>query len=92
MAERWFKEAVIYCLEVEAFLDTTGDGTGDLRGVIARLDYLSRLGVTTLWLNPIHASPYRDDGYDVTDYYSVNPRIGSLGDFVDLVNEVASGE
>ena len=90
MAERWFKEAVIYCLEVESFLDTTGDGTGDLRGVIARLDYLSRLGVTTLWLNPIHASPYRDDGYDVTDYYSVNPRIGSLGDFVDLMNEAES--
>ena len=90
MAERWFEEAVIYCLEVETFLDTTGDGTGDLRGVIARLDYLSRLGVTTLWLNPIHASPFRDDGYDVTDYYSVNPRIGSLGDFVDLVKEAES--
>jgi maltose alpha-D-glucosyltransferase / alpha-amylase len=90
MAERWFKEAVIYCLEVETFLDTTGDGMGDLRGVIARLDYLSRLGVTTLWLNPIHASPRRDDGYDVTDYYSVHPQIGSLGDFADLVNEAAS--
>src|SRR3954469_13427429 len=90
MAERWFQEAVIYCLEVESFLDTTGDGMGDLRGVIARLDYLARLGVTTLWLNPIHASPRRDDGYDVTDYYSVHPQIGSLGDFADLVNEASS--
>jgi len=90
MAERWFKEAVIYCLQVETFLDTTGDGMGDLRGVIARLDYLARLGVTTLWLNPIHASPRRDDGYDVTDYYSVHPQIGSLGDFADLVNEASS--
>src|SRR5690349_14729091 len=85
--DRWFKEAVIYCLEVESFLDTDGDGIGDLRGVIARLGYLARLGVTTLWLNPIHASPWRDDGYDVTDYYSVHPRIGSLGDFVELINE-----
>jgi maltose alpha-D-glucosyltransferase/alpha-amylase len=90
MTQRWFKEAVIYCLEVETFLDSDGDGWGDLPGVIARLDYLARLGVTTLWLNPIHASPRRDDGYDVTDHYSVHPRIGSLGEFVELVNEAAN--
>jgi maltose alpha-D-glucosyltransferase / alpha-amylase len=90
MADRWFEEAVVYCLDVETFLDTNGDGIGDLRGVIARLGYLARLGVTTLWLNPVHASPRRDDGYDVTDFYSVHPQIGSLGDFVDLIDEAAN--
>jgi maltose alpha-D-glucosyltransferase/alpha-amylase len=87
MTERWYKEAVIYCLDVDTFQDSDGDGVGDIRGLISRLDYLSRLGVTCLWLNPIHPSPGRDDGYDVTDYYGVNPRIGSLGDFAELVHQ-----
>ena len=84
MSERWYKEAVIYCVQVDLFADSDGDGCGDLSGLIGRLDYLSRLGVTCLWLNPIHPSPRRDDGYDVTDYYGVDPRIGDLGDFVEL--------
>jgi maltose alpha-D-glucosyltransferase / alpha-amylase len=84
MSERWYKEAVIYCVEVESFQDSNGDGIGDIRGLITRLDYLSRLGVTCLWLNPIHPSPHRDDGYDVADYYAVDPKLGSLGDFVEL--------
>jgi len=87
MPERWYKQAVIYCLDVETFQDSDGDGFGDLRGLISRLDYLARLGVTCLWLNPIHPSPNRDDGYDVADFYGVDPRIGSLGDFVDLVHQ-----
>ena len=66
----------LYCLDVETFADSDGDGVGDLRGLIGRLDYLARLGVTCLWLNPIHPSPGRDDGYDVTDFYSVDPRLG----------------
>jgi maltose alpha-D-glucosyltransferase / alpha-amylase len=85
MDERWFKKAVIYSLDVETFQDSNGDGIGDIRGLIARLDYLARLGVTCIWLHPIHPSPDRDDGYDVADFYGVNPRIGSLGDFVELV-------
>jgi hypothetical protein len=85
MEERWFKEAVIYSLEVNAFQDSNGDGVGDIRGLIARLDYLSRLGVTCLWLNPVHPTPNRDDGYDVTDFYGIDRRLGSLGDFVELV-------
>src|SRR5436305_1722563 len=85
MSERWYKEAVIYCLDVDVFQDSDGDGYGDLRGVISRLDYLSRLQVTTLWLNPIQPTPNRDDGYDVADYYNVDPRLGTLGDFTELM-------
>ena len=87
MPERWYKEAVIYCLDVETFQDSNGDGIGDLAGLTSRLDYLERLGVTCLWLNPIHPSPNRDDGYDVADYYNVDPRIGTLGDFVQFMHE-----
>jgi maltose alpha-D-glucosyltransferase / alpha-amylase len=87
MSERWYKEAVIYCLEVESFQDSDDDGIGDLRGLISRLDYLSRLGVTCLWLNPIHPTPNRDAGYDVSDYYAVDSRLGSLGDFAELTAE-----
>ena len=87
MGEHWYREAVIYCLDVDTFQDSNGDGIGDLRGLISRLDYLSGLGVTCLWLNPIHPSPRRDDGYDVADHYGVQPEIGSLGDFVELVHK-----
>jgi maltose alpha-D-glucosyltransferase/alpha-amylase len=87
VSERWYKEAVIYCADVETFQDSDGDSFGDLPGLMSRLDYLSRLGVTCLWLNPIHPSPNRDDGYDVADYYGIDPRLGSLGDFVQLALE-----
>jgi maltose alpha-D-glucosyltransferase/alpha-amylase len=89
MSSRWYEEAVIYSVEVETFQDSDGDGFGDLQGLTARLDYLARLGVTCLWLNPIHPTPHRDDGYDVADYYGVDPRLGSLGDFVDLTRHAA---
>lgn len=87
MSERWYKEAVIYCLEVETFQDSNGDGYGDLAGLTSRLDYLARLGVTCLWLNPIHPTPNRDEGYDVADYYGVDPRLGTLGDFAELTSK-----
>jgi maltose alpha-D-glucosyltransferase/alpha-amylase len=86
MTDRWYSEAVIYCLDVETFADSNGDGVGDIRGLIGRLDYLARLGVTCLWLHPIHPTPNKDDGYDVTDFYGVDPRLGSLGDFAELLH------
>jgi maltose alpha-D-glucosyltransferase / alpha-amylase len=90
VSERWYKEAVIYSVEVDAFSDSDSDGCGDLPGLTSRLDYLARLGVTCLWLNPIHPSPLRDGGYDVSDYYGVHPRLGTLGDFVELAGQASS--
>jgi maltose alpha-D-glucosyltransferase/alpha-amylase len=90
VSERWYKEAVIYCVEVDTFQDSDGDGCGDLPGLTGRLDYLARLGVTCLWLNPIHPSPLRDGGYDISDYYGIDPRLGSLGDFVELAAQARS--
>lgn len=85
--EHWYREAVVYCLDVDTFQDSNGDGVGDLQGLIGRLDHLARLGITCLWLNPIHPSPRRDDGYDVTDYYGVHPELGTLGDFVEFIHQ-----
>ncbi len=90
MGERWYDEAVIYCVDVDSFADSNDDGIGDFRGLIGRLDYLNRLGVSCLWLNPIHPTPGRDDGYDVSDYYAVDPRLGSLGDFAELIHEASN--
>jgi maltose alpha-D-glucosyltransferase / alpha-amylase len=90
MGDRWYQKAVVYCLDVDTFQDSDGDGVGDLRGLIGRLDYLARLGVTCLWLHPIHPSPNRDDGYDATDFYAVDPRLGSMGDFAELLHEAAN--
>jgi len=85
MEPRWYTEAVIYSLDIETYADSDGDGCGDIRGLIGRLDHLARLGVTCLWLSPIHPTPGRDDGYDVTDFYGVDPRLGTLGDFAELL-------
>jgi glycosidase len=84
-SDLWWKNAVIYCLDVETFLDWDGDGIGDIRGLTERVDYLAGIGVSCLWLMPFQPSPNRDDGYDITDYYGVDPRLGSLGDFVTLI-------
>jgi len=86
---RWYKDALVYEVSVRTFSDSNGDGTGDLKGLTARLDYLSALGVTTLWLLPFQPSPWRDDGYDVTDYYGVHPDFGDLGDFARLVEQAS---
>jgi maltose alpha-D-glucosyltransferase/alpha-amylase len=83
----WYKDAVLYSLDVDSFQDSDGDGIGDFRGLGERLDYLSSLGVTCLWLLPFYPSPNRDNGYDVMDYYGVDPRLGSLGDFVEFMHK-----
>ena len=82
----WYKNAVIYCLSVGTFMDSNGDGIGDFEGLMRRLDYLQGLGVTAIWLLPFQPSPHRDDGYDVADYYGVDPRYGTPGDFVEFTH------
>jgi maltose alpha-D-glucosyltransferase / alpha-amylase len=82
----WYKNAVIYCLNVGTFMDSNADGIGDFIGIHRRLDYLHGLGVDAVWIAPFQKSPFKDDGYDVTDYYSVDPRYGTLGDFVEFTN------
>lgn len=83
----WYKNAVIYNLDVGTFMDGNGDGHGDFEGLVRRLDYLAGLGVTCLWLLPFQPTPNRDNGYDITDYYGVDPRHGSLGDFVEFMHQ-----
>ena len=86
MLQRWYKNAVLYCLDVETFQDSNDDGIGDFRGLASRLDYLSGLGVTCLWLMPFYPTPNRDNGYDVIEYFAVDPRLGNLGDFIDFMH------
>jgi maltose alpha-D-glucosyltransferase / alpha-amylase len=86
----WYKSAIIYELDVRAFYDADCNGWGDFQGLIHQLDYLSALGVTAVWLKPFNTSPMRDGGYDVSDYYAVDPRLGSMGDFVDFLHEASS--
>lgn len=85
MLDLWYKNAVVYCVDVEIFMDSNGDGVGDFEGLYNRLDYLAGLGITCIWLMPFYPTPNRDNGYDVTDYYSVDPRLGTLGDFVEFI-------
>lgn len=84
-ADLWWKNAVVYCLDVETFHDSDGDGIGDFRGLSQQIDHLQRLGVTCLWLMPFFPTQDRDDGYDITDFYGVDPRLGTLGDFAEFV-------
>ena len=83
----WYKNAVIYNLDLDTFMDASGDGIGDFEGLIRRLDYLQALGITAIWLSPFQPSPQRDNGYDITDYYGVDPRYGSSGDFIEFIHQ-----
>lgn len=82
----WYKNAVIYCMDVEKYVDGNNDGIGDFAGLTRRLDYLAGLGITCIWLQPFYNSPNRDNGYDVSDYYSVHPKHGTFGEFVEFMN------
>ena len=83
----WLKSAVFYEIYPSSFFDSNGDGIGDLPGIIAKLDYLTDLGVNALWLNPCFASTFADGGYDISDYRQVAPRYGSNDDLVRLFRE-----
>lgn len=81
----WFKNTTIYSLNVDSFQDSNGDGCGDFVGLVDRLEYLSAIGIDTLWILPIFKSPYRDNGYDVSDYFDVNEKFGDLGNFTEVL-------
>ena len=83
----WYKNTVIYSLDLETFMDANGDGVGDFDGLTRRLGYLQSLGISTIWLSPFLPTPNRDDGYDISDYYGVDSRHGSSGDFVEFMQE-----
>ena len=88
----WFKDAIIYELHIRSFKDSRGDGVGDFKGAISKLDYLEELGINTIWLQPFYPSPMRDDGYDVVDYTGIHPEYGSLTDFKEFLKEARKRE
>src|SRR4030067_1848307 len=83
----WYKDAIIYEVHVRAFADSDADGVGDFTGLTEKLDYLEDLGITALWLLPFYPSPLRDDGYDISDYYNIQPVYGTMANFKDFVDE-----
>jgi len=87
MTPTWFKDAIFYEVYPRAFCDSNGDGHGDLPGLTQKLDYLQALGADCIWLQPIYTSPLLDDGYDIADYYNVQPDYGSLEDFKRFMAE-----
>ena len=84
----WWKEAIVYQVYPRSFQDSNGDGTGDLQGIISRLDYIRSLGIDIIWLNPIYASPNDDNGYDISDYRAIMKEFGTMEDSDELLKEV----
>ena len=84
-SDLWWKTAVIYCLDVETFMDWNNDGIGDFEGLAHRMDYLHELGITCLWLMPFYPTPNKDDGYDISDFFGIDERLGDFGDFVEMI-------
>ena len=83
----WKKKAIVYEAYVQSFKDSNGDGIGDIRGLIEKLDYIKNLGANTIWLTPIFKSPLVDNGYDIADYKAINPIYGSMNDFKELLSK-----
>src|SRR5215210_8056350 len=83
----WYKDAIIYELHIKAFCDSNGDGIGDFKGLLTKLDYVQDLGVTAIWVLPFYPYPLKDDGYDIADYYSINPSYGNIDNFIFLLEE-----
>lgn len=90
--EAWWKKAVVYQIYPKSFKDTTGNGMGDIQGIIKKLDYLNELGVDVLWLTPVYQSPQKDNGYDISNYYEIDPRYGTMDDFEQLLEETHKRE
>ena len=84
---RWWQKKPVYQIYPKSFLDTNGSGTGDLRGIIQKLDYIKSLNVGAIWLTPIYPSPMVDNGYDIADYTEINPIFGTMADFDELIAE-----
>lgn len=87
MQEPWWKKSVVYQIYPKSFYDTTGNGVGDIAGIIEKLDYLKKLGVDVVWLTPIYKSPQRDNGYDISDYFVIQEEYGTMEDFDRLITE-----
>lgn len=88
MKTRWYKDAVFYQIYPRSFCDSNGDGIGDIRGIISKLDYLKDLGINAVWLSPVYKSPNHDNGYDISDYRDINPEFGTLEDFKEMLDEM----
>ena len=85
--EKWWKNAVVYQIYPKSFQDSDGDGIGDIRGIIRRLDYLADLGIDAVWISPMYCSPQNDNGYDISDYQDIDPMFGTLEDMDELIAE-----
>ena len=90
LEKKWWHEKAAYQIYPKSFYDTNGDGIGDLKGVISKLDYLKDLGIDIIWLSPIYCSPLADQGYDISDYYDIDPRFGTMEDMDELLKEAKS--
>lgn len=88
----WWKNAVVYQIYPKSFQDSNGDGIGDIRGIISRLDYLRELGISAVWISPLYRSPQKDNGYDISDYQDIDPMFGTLDDMDELIREAAKRE
>lgn len=87
--QKWWHSSVVYQIYPKSFKDSNSDGVGDIQGIISRLPYLKKLGVEVIWLTPMYQSPEVDGGYDISDYYSINPKYGSLLDFEELIQKAS---
>ena len=86
MKKAWWKESVVYQVYPRSFCDSNGDGIGDINGITSKLDYLKELGINVIWLSPVYQSPNDDNGYDISDYYKINPLFGTMEQFEQLLD------
>lgn len=90
--KKWWHDKAAYQIYPKSFRDTNGDGIGDLRGIISKFDYLKELGVDIIWLSPIYCSPMVEQGYDISDYYNIDPQFGTMEDMDELLREAKAKE